>query len=73
MHVWAAEDDAVAEIDAVSGAVLLDLSGASYGFNEVSSLVTHGVHVWATNARGESVTEISNFSGALTRVITKPS
>lgn len=72
-HIWAADDDAVVEIDAMSGAELLYLSAASYGFDGVSSLATDGVHVWATNARGESVTEISNSSGALTRIITNPS
>lgn len=71
--LWLADSDAVAEINATTGAELLHLSAPSYRFDGVSSLATDGTHLWATNAAGNSVTEIANSSGALTRVITNAS
>lgn len=46
------------------------LSGASYGFNGPDAIATDGTHVWVANGgEGGSVTELSQSTGALVKVL----
>jgi len=54
---------------ASTGALVKVIASSSYGFNSPLAIASDGTHVWAANASGNSVTELSASTGALVDVI----
>lgn len=71
-HVWFTSQTAnalVTEVNPANGKVVHSLSS---GFNWPYAITADGTHVWVPNFYGNSVTEVSESSRSIVRVLTNP-
>jgi DNA-binding beta-propeller fold protein YncE len=55
----------VTELSASTGGLVAVLSDSSYGFDNPDAISSNGNDVWVANSNGNSVTELSESTGAL--------
>ncbi len=69
-HLFIANrDDSITEVAASNGAFVRSIKGPSYDLRDPSAMVVSGGELWVTDARGDSVTEVSAGTGRLVRVV----